>query len=889
MAMYSYRVPAQGPILARACGSNGAKKLTLRFAISAVCAGAALMNSAAMGAAAAAPEAAAGTGDGLSEVIVTGTRETGIRAVDSAAPIQIVSSETLKAAGAPDLMSALAQVVPSLQMQAFGFDMSGQTLQARLRGVSPNDVLVLINGKRRHTTANLAIDTGSPFQGGAGVDLNFIPLDAIDHVEVLTEGAAAQYGSDAIAGVINIILKKNSSGGTLAGTYGQYGNDGGGRTEDVSGNVGFEPTAGGYFNLTGDFRNHGHSNVGEVDPRLLPGNLGANASAPIDNNVVNVPGYPNLNAISGDAAVQQKILSVNAGWDFDNSTEIYFVGTYGHKNAVSYENYRMPHKACYSAIYNALSPTAQGNTSCAVQTDAVLPLPNGFNPQEADSEDDYQLTAGVKGTVAEWDWDLTTGFGGDKDNLSTLATLNTGYFGDTGLEGQLSDIYDGFLQATQWTTTVDFRHKFDLGFASPLNFAFGVEHRRDTYSIGAGPPISYIDGGASSYPGFTPLDAGSNSRTNDAGYLDFSTKPIQALQLDAAVRFEHYSDFGNATVGKLNGRFDFSPEFAIRGTINNGFRAPTLAEEYYSSTNVGPSTAYVQLPPNSAAGRLLGLGNGLQPEKSVDFSLGFVWRPLEHLSATLDLYQISITNRIVGSGNVQGQVNGVPTGAYAGVNAALNAYSHGSDVIDPYVLSHGSYGINVFANGIDTRTDGADLVINFPYDYSFGKINWSVSGAFNTTSITKYAATPPSLAGATLYDVEAYSELTTASPKYVINLGALLTMDKLTVNLVEKIYGPSSDYENDDGDNPTNANEYFKDSIGVTPITNLDIGYNLTDQFKLSIGAQNLFNRFPEKLNSNILNHEIAAADNAAVDQYPIFSPFGINGGFYYVKAVYKF
>jgi iron complex outermembrane receptor protein len=342
-------------------------------------------------------------------------------------------------------------------------------------------------------------------------------------------------------------------------------------------------------------------------------------------------------------------------------------------------------------------------------------------------------------------------------------------------------------------------------------------------------------------------------------------------------------------VGKLTARYDFSPEFALRGTINNGFRAPTLAEEYYSSTNVGPLTAYVQLPPNSAAGKLLGLGNGLQPEKSVDFSVGLVWRPMEHMSATLDVYQITITDRIVGSGNVQGQVNGIPTAAFAGVGAAIAAYAHGSDVIDPFVLSSGSYGINVFANGIDTRTDGADLVFNFPYDYSFGKINWSVSAAWDTTSITKRAATPAALAGATLYDVEAYSELQTASPKYVVNLGALLTMDKLSVNLVEKIYGPSADYENDDGDNPTNANEYFRDQIGVTLITNLDVGFQFTEGLRLSIGAQNLFNKFPNKLNSNILGHEIAAQDNAAVDQYPIFSPFGINGGFYYVKAAYRF
>src|SRR3984885_6746569 len=233
------------------------QQLSLRLAIAALCSGGALQAPTVWA------DTAAGSDADLDEVIVTGSRPTGIKASDSPAPIQIVSAETLKSSGAPDLMSALAQLVPSLQMQAFGFDMAGQTLQARLRGVSPNDVLVLINGKRRHTTANLAVDTGSPFQGGAGVDLNFIPLDAIDHVEVLTEGAAAQYGTDAIAGVVNIILKKNSSGGSVTGTYGQYGNDGSGKTEDVSGNLGLEPSPGGYFNITGDFRNHGHSNTGE--------------------------------------------------------------------------------------------------------------------------------------------------------------------------------------------------------------------------------------------------------------------------------------------------------------------------------------------------------------------------------------------------------------------------------------------------------------------------------------------------------------------------------------------------------------------------------------------------------------------------------------------------
>jgi iron complex outermembrane receptor protein len=857
-------------------GSSKTQQLSLRLAIAMLCAGASALHSSATLADTAAAEAAA-EASSLDEVIVTGSRQTGLKASDSAAPIQIVSADALKQAGAPDLMSALTQIVPSLQMQAFGFDMAGQTLQARLRGVSPNDVLVLINGKRRHTTANLAVDSGSPFQGGAGVDLNFIPLDAIDHIEVLTEGAAAQYGTDAIAGVVNIILKKNSSGGTVAATYGQYGNGGGGRTEDVSGNAGFEVGTGGYFNITGDFRNHGHSNVGAIDPRLI------NPTTYPNSNEVNAPGYPNLNRISGDAAVQQKIAAVNTGYDFEGGTELYFVGTYGHKNAASYENYRVPSKVSYT------DPTTGVTT---------YPFPYGFNPQEASDEDDYQFNLGVKGTVASWNWDLSTGFGGDKVGISTIDSYNAGTYAANGIPTP-TDFYDGYLQSTQWTSTADFSRDFDVGFAGPLNVAFGAEYRRETYSIGAGVPLSYESGGAQSYPGFTPLDAGTHSRKNYAGYLDLAAKPIDALRIDAAVRFEHYSDFGNATVGKLTGRYDFSPEFAIRGTVNNGFRAPTLAEEYYSSTNVGPSTAYIQLPPDSPAAAPLGLGSGLQPEKSVDMSLGFVWRPIPHMSTTLDVYQITITNRIVGSGNVAGQINGTAQPGGAAIGHAICAYeggtwngtacSGGSSVIDPGVLATGSYGINIFANGIDTRTRGADLVFDFPYDYNFGSIDWSIGATYNKTSITKYATTPAAMSPNVLYDQQAYSELATANPLYVINLGALFRMDKLSVNLVEKIYGASSDYGNDDGDGPSGSFEYFKTTIGVTAITNLDLGYQFTDHLKLSFGAQNLFNRFPNKINSTIRTREIAAGDNAAVTQYPIFSPFGINGGFYYVKAVYKF
>jgi iron complex outermembrane recepter protein len=283
------------------------------------------------------------------------------------------------------------------------------------------------------------------------------------------------------------------------------------------------------------------------------------------------------------------------------------------------------------------------------------------------------------------------------------------------------------------------------------------------------------------------------------------------------------------------------------------------------------------------------------------------------MSTTLDVYQITVTNRIVGSGEIIGSSGGAPISPI--VNSAIVA---SGNQLDPTVAATGTTGINVFANGIDTKTRGADLVFDFPVDYAFAKVNWSIGATYTDNTITKYASTPAALAGNVnglpaneLYDPEAYSDLTTANPKFVINLGALMTLGNWTVNLVEKIYGPSSEYESDDGDNggtgpgtfpacvpkagtlficPGNF-QYYKSSIGVTPITNLDIGYQFFKRLKVSIGANNLFNKFPPLLNPTLRAHEdsFAYGDAQGVIQYPPFSPFGINGGFYYAKVSCKF
>jgi iron complex outermembrane receptor protein len=803
----------------------------------------------------------------LQEVIVTGTRQSGLQAAESPAPVQILSAEALQAAaGNPDLMSTLAQIVPSLQMQAFGFDMAGQTLMARLRGMSPNHVLVLVNGKRRHTSANIQVDAGSAFEGGANTDLNFIPVDAIDHIEVLTEGAAAQYGTDAIAGVINIILKKKTEGGTLTATTGRN-FDNQGVTSDVSGNAGFGADNW-YFNGTGEVHNHGHTDHTGPDPRAV-----LQAGTFPNSNMLQLEGYPYLNHIEGDAETHTKLAMINAGINITPDIETYATASYGYKDAASFENYRTPQRVKYTDPVTGV---------------ITYPFPFGFNPREGSHETDYQGTIGVKGTLDNWNWDLASSYGKDHVNEYTLDTIGNSFPVDG--HPTPSNFYDGFVQASQWTTTIDLNKDFDVGLAGPLNVAVGGEYRYETYIIGPGVLGAYLDGGPQSFAGLAPTDAGSHDRKNMAGYIDLAGKPIENLRVDLAGRFEHYDDFGNAEVGKLTARYDFTPQFALRGTVSNGFRAPTLAEEFFSSTNVGPTSATVVLPPNSKGGKLLGLGNGLQAEKSRNYSLGVVLRPLPAMSVTVDLYEIDMTNRIEATGLLYATfVGGVPTAAADTIRAAITANGR---TIDPVVLASGGVAVQTFANGLDTRTRGVDLAAQYGVDYPLGHVNYSLTGTITDTALTNNPASfsPPAFAGQSLYDTRAISDITEASPKFVLGAGADWTWNNLTVNVLEKLYGPSAEWALTGHEFLANGNPtYYKSTIGTIPITNLDVGYHLNKWLKLSIGALNVFDRRPPWRNAEMLGSFFRHANSTGAQVQPIWSPFGIDGGYYYAKATFSF
>ncbi|WP_145653511.1 TonB-dependent receptor plug domain-containing protein, partial [Pseudoduganella lurida] len=542
---------------------------------------------------------------------------------------------------------------------------------------------------------------------------------------------AAQYGTDAIAGVVNIILKSNNQG--LSGNVNGGGySDGGGHTGDGTANIGFRPTDKSFISLTGESRYHGYSDRGGIDPRVTaPANL---ASMPL----LQAPGYPNLNKISGDAQYHLNTLALNAGYDIDDDTSLYAFATWGKKHARAHENYRMPNRL-----------------------PQVYPL--GFDPKETMRETDYAITAGAKGKFGSaWNWELSTTYGRDKAEIGVEDTANVSLYNDTGFTPTV--FHAGTFIASQWTNNFDVSRELDLGWAKPSTFAMGLEHRVDEYEIQAGDPYSRYKEGSQSYPGFSLTDAGKHDRNNKAIYANFIAFPIDGLTVDLAGRYEHFSDFGNAKVGKLTSRYDFTPTFAVRGTYSNGFRAPTLAESYYSATNVGPTSAFVQLAPNSAGAKLVGV-DGLKPEASTNISAGIVLNPASNVSVTLDAYQIKIRDRIVGSGSVYG------SGGATNSPAVVAAILANGNVLDPTVSETG---INIFTNAVNTRSRGLELVTTLNSNYGqYGRVDWSLAANYNQVRVLKINQAPAQLQPQTLLDRTAISNIETATPKTRINLGAL--------------------------------------------------------------------------------------------------------------------
>jgi iron complex outermembrane receptor protein len=827
----------------------------------------------------------------IETIVVTGTRTTGLKAVDSPAPVQVLGNDILKRTGQPDLVQSLTQNIPSLQAQTFGGDQSQFNKSFKLRGVSPNETLVMIDGERRHGTANVNVAGGS-FGGNAAADLNYIPTSAIDHVEVLQDGAAAQYGTDAIAGVVNIILKKADHGGSISAQGGHY-IDEGGLTSDFQANVGFAPLENAYINLTVQTKFQGNSFRGSLDPRVV--NLATQANGgynvpgygyvPVAANQAQVklpngtktsiinaypltasfPGYPDVNYISGDGQTQLTNALYNAGYDISTELNFYSFGTFGYKDGRAYENYRLPNVALTST--------------------GVALFPAGFAPMENIREVDYAVTFGAKGDVKGTTYNLASTYGRNYDRIYTLGTANTDALKDFG--STPTNFHNGDFTSTEWTTNLDLTHPFDVGWSDPVTVAGGAEFRVNSYQLKAGDPLSYYKSGAQSFFGYSPANASYNQRESHAVYGDVAFKPVKPLSLDGAIRWENYSDFGDAVIYKGTARYDFSDMFALRGTIDTGFRAPTTAEEFYQGINVGPTSISGVFAPNSPGAKFLGF-SGLKPEKSFDYSVGLVAHPLSRLTMTLDGYAMKITDRIVQSGTIYG-ANSTPRNDIS--PSVLQAIAAAGVTIPPIILQtiasggSGSIGVQTFVNGVDTQTYGLDYVSTYAMSYGeFGRVDYSLSVNYNDTRVLKVHAPPSNVnPNVVLLDQGAVSGLEDSTPKWRGSFNAYWTKGPWSLNFRENFYGSSFTYGQD-----AVSGKYTQLLSRSAWLTDFEGGYNLPHGVKLSVGANNVFNQYPNKYPYTYRYSQLQKNSSGFASQYPS-APYGFNGGFYYGRLTWTF
>ncbi|WP_371917129.1 TonB-dependent receptor plug domain-containing protein [Pseudomonas sp. QS1027] len=770
----------------------------------------------------------------LSTVVVTGNRGGEQRTVTSSpVPIDVVSAKQLQSTGKPGLMEALSALIPSLTLpEKTGWDASGMARAPNLRGLSAAEVLVLVNGKRRHTSATLNINGINT--GAAPADLDFIPISAIDHVEVLRDGAAAQYGSDAIAGVINVILKADTSGTSV--TNAGIGYDGKKQTVQQSLNKGFEIGDGGILQLALDVRSQNDDNKASANGYTYEQAYGLAGKSTYG-------GY-------GTPKINLQTLGYNAELPIDDRFSLYSFTTYSHRKAEQGQNFRLP------TITNTITTGPNG-------------YPAGYVPTWYIDEDDFQAAFGGKGKVGRWDWDLSTTYGRNAAEQGTWDNQNPSLG-----EATPNSFKSGTWISTELTTNLDFKRGFDIGLQKPLDLSYGFEHRRDGYEVKAGDWASYADGGYCVAPGncassgaqvtngISPDEASSASRNSLASYVDVGFNPVPDWYVGTALRYEHYNEGVGATrSGKLTTRYDFTPQFAVRATVSNGFRAPSLANSLFSarSTTYGvvdgvyQSINYGVLPVGSAAARALGAEN-LKPERSTNFSLGFTLTPSERLSLTADAYvinlrdRITLTNTLLGSEVTQVLLNN-------GINST----------------SGGQY----FINGADTRTKGVDLVGNYSQDLArFGSLKWTAAFNWNQTQILDYKAST-SILGTPyeLMDRQARNLITDIQPKTKLILGGDWSIDRFNLNLALTRYGAYKEVND--------ANDRSLDRVyGAKWIADLDLGYNLTHDLNIAIGAKNLFDTYPKKQ---------GVPSSTMVSSYGTYSPFGFTGGYYYTRLTYAF
>ncbi|WP_232792843.1 TonB-dependent receptor plug domain-containing protein [Caulobacter hibisci] len=834
-----------------------------------------------------APDAAADSVDG---VVVTGVRGVRRTVADSPAPIDVISSEQLTATGKVGLKEVLNTLIPSFNLPGVNGGGTSWTVRAiTLRGLNGDQALFLVNGKRRHTTS-LINNLARVGRGGVPVDLDLIPASAIERIEVLRDGASAQYGSDAIAGVVNIILKKDTEGGEFSYTGGQnYLGDGDTRAASLTWG---RPLGedGGFLQLAINWKNN------EAASRAVP----SRAQYLYQPTITTVGGVTTVTPDARDATADRYSWGASYGPGEEDIIATAYNAELPWRDLTLYSSGTVSHRASKKVTGSFLPNLAPvtGVTAGRPLNRNSLPevYPNGFNAQRRIFELDWQTSFGARGQTAGWAWDASTTFAQDHAQLDGENTLNATLGPDSPTYFHLST-----HQFQQWTNNLDVTRQFTGVLPHPLQVSWGLEHRYEHFLIEAGDEASYVVGdyvipagqpfaglrpnpGLASYAGTAPEDAGSATRHSYAAYVDVGTDLTENWYVGVAGRHERYTgDVGETTSGKLTTRWEFLPGYALRATVSNGFRAPSLGQSLFATSTISGSLCpaapnntfrgaactpgeYLTYPtkvlrPGSAEAKALG-ATPLKPETSTNYSFGITAEPLARLRLTLDAYQIDIDDRIVDTSNLDLSVTQLSSQpALAGL---LTRFPQGLTA-------------TYYTNAVSTRTTGIDFVAEYGFDLgAAGKLNLNAAYAFNKTKVRELAETPAILKAVNpnlvLFDRQKISDLTVGTPREKIVLGAVWGLKAVSSSLRVTRYGEYTEAGTSVSLDRTYSPKWVAD---------LDIAWDVRPNTNVAIGANNLFDQHPDKIG-------IVNADQGTL-QFGIFSPFGITGGYYYARLTQRF
>ena len=818
-----------------------------------------------------------------SQIVVTGTRSADRTALETAVPVDVFPVAELTETGRTELNQILAATVPSFNFNQTSISDGSDIIRpATLRGLSPDQTLVLVNSKRRHSSSLVNIN-GTVGRGSSAVDLNSIPTAAIGSVQVLRDGASAQYGSDAIAGVINVLLKEEASGGGVNARYGAFVTDIDGQGRDavdgetlqISGWKGFAIGEDGFLTLSAEYKDRNPSNRAGLDPRpqyITPGGV----SDPRETT------FNRLNHNWGNGNAEDFSVFANAGYDLASGWELYGWAGYQDREAESTGFYRRSSDS---------APSPLGTRSTPRNLTEIYP--DGFLPTIVGDVTDLSAGGGIRGELGGWDTDFSVVYGSNELDYSVVNTLNA----SLGPVSQ-TEFDAGALEYSQTVINANATQTFDNLLPGDTTVSFGLEFRDEGFQITAGEPNSYIQGGyrgipgvnydpvvgvnvpadfdindAGTYPdpfdenfgvgfaggsqvfaGFTPQSEVDAGRDNIGIYADVEWEPNAQTLISAAVRFEDYSDFGDTFTGKLTGRYDFTDTFAVRGAVSTGFRAPSLQQQFFTATSTnfidGVPFEIGTFPAESAAAISLG-AQPLDAEESTSFSAGLVITPQENFFVTIDAYSIDIEDQIFLSENL------------------------GGAEVDAVLANAGVTGVGrlrFFQNGIETETRGVDVVAR--YDWDLGELGeLGLSGAFNFSEV-EVTNVPVNtvLPNLTLFSRDNRLTFEESAPETKLILSADYQWKDATINARATRYGEVVDPSN------TPANDY---TLEAAWILDASVDVAMTDKVTLGFGVDNVLDQYPTETP--------AGQDFNGIFPFSARSPFGFAGRFVYARAALNF